>query len=78
MAPQDKSQYMPWPTEGAMRSGILFMMGGSMSGVGDIGKLGDGTLYFLFFFWPFGLIFRSLSIQNLIFNLCSHEIRTLC
>lgn len=43
MAPQDKAQYMPWPTEGAMRSGILFMMGGSMSGVGDIGKIGDGT-----------------------------------
>jgi hypothetical protein len=42
LPPQDKAQYMPWPTEAAMRAGILFMMGGSMSGVGDLGKIGDG------------------------------------
>lgn len=33
---------MPWPTEATMRAGILFRTNGSMSGVGDLGRIGDG------------------------------------
>jgi mediator of RNA polymerase II transcription subunit 4 len=39
----DKAQYQPWPTENAMRQGLLFQMEGSMSGVGQTGEIGDGT-----------------------------------
>ena len=43
LAPIDRAQYMPWPTENAMRQGLLFQMEGSMSGVGQTGQVGDGT-----------------------------------
>ena len=42
LAPIDKAQYQPWPTETAMRGGILFREGGSMSGIGDVGHMGEG------------------------------------
>ncbi|ORX39350.1 vitamin-D-receptor interacting mediator subunit 4-domain-containing protein [Kockovaella imperatae] len=41
LAPIDKAQYQPWPTETAMRAGILFREGGSMSGIGDVGIVGE-------------------------------------
>jgi mediator of RNA polymerase II transcription subunit 4 len=42
----DKAQYQPWPTETAMRAGILFREGGgSMSGLGDIGVMGEGKSF---------------------------------
>ena len=43
LTPIDRAQYMPWPTENAMRQGLLFQMEGSMSGVGQTGQVGDGT-----------------------------------
>jgi mediator of RNA polymerase II transcription subunit 4 len=42
LTPIDKAQYQPWPTEGAMRQGLLFQMEGSMSGIGQTGQIGDG------------------------------------
>lgn len=32
----------PWPNEANMRTGLLFQLGGSMSGIGDIGVVGEG------------------------------------
>jgi len=43
LTPIDRQQYQPWPTENAMRQGLLFQMEGSMSGVGQTGQVGDGT-----------------------------------
>ncbi|KAL7420996.1 hypothetical protein Q5752_003880 [Cryptotrichosporon argae] len=31
----------PWPSEAAMRTGLLFALEGSMSGTGDVGQVGD-------------------------------------
>jgi mediator of RNA polymerase II transcription subunit 4 len=42
LTPIDRQQYQPWPTENAMRQGLLFQMEGSMSGVGQTGQVGDG------------------------------------
>lgn len=42
LTPIDKAQYQPWPTENAMRQGLLFQMEGSMSNVGQTGQIGDG------------------------------------
>jgi len=42
LTPIDKAQYQPWPTENAMRQGLLFQMEGSMSGIGQTGQVGDG------------------------------------
>jgi mediator of RNA polymerase II transcription subunit 4 len=42
LTPIDKAQYQPWPTENAMRQGLLFQMEGSMSGTGQTGQIGDG------------------------------------
>jgi hypothetical protein len=32
----EKGIYKPWPTENAMRQGILFIEGGSLPGLGEI------------------------------------------
>lgn len=45
LTPIDRQQYQPWPTENAMRQGLLFQMEGSMSGVGQTGQVGDGMFY---------------------------------
>lgn len=42
LAPVDKAAATPWPNEAAMRQGLLFQLEGSMSGVGDVGVVGDG------------------------------------
>jgi hypothetical protein len=44
LTPLDRANALPWPTEAAMRQGLLFALQGSMSGVGDVGKIGDGEL----------------------------------
>ncbi|WVR09046.1 hypothetical protein IAU60_006106 [Kwoniella sp. DSM 27419] len=41
LAPVDKAQYQPWPTEMAMRQGLLFQLEGSMGGMGERGVMGD-------------------------------------
>lgn len=38
----DKAQATPWPNEMNMRQGLLFQLEGSMSGVGDVGVIGEG------------------------------------
>ncbi|KAK4687688.1 mediator of RNA polymerase II transcription subunit 4, partial [Tremellales sp. Uapishka_1] len=38
---RERAQSTPWPGEAEMRMGSLFILQGSMSGVGDVGKLGD-------------------------------------
>ncbi|WWD21288.1 hypothetical protein CI109_105772 [Kwoniella shandongensis] len=43
LAPVDKAQYTPWPTEMSMRQGLLFQLEGSMSGMGEKGVVGDET-----------------------------------
>ncbi|EKD04791.1 hypothetical protein A1Q2_00902 [Trichosporon asahii var. asahii CBS 8904] len=43
LAPVDKAAATPWPNEAAMRQGLLFQLEGSMSGVGDVGVVGDAT-----------------------------------
>ncbi|RSH95027.1 hypothetical protein EHS25_000113 [Saitozyma podzolica] len=43
LTPLDRANALPWPTEAAMRQGLLFALQGSMSGVGDVGKIGDET-----------------------------------
>lgn len=45
LAPVDKAAATPWPNEAAMRQGLLFQLEGSMSGVGDVGVVGDGEFY---------------------------------
>jgi mediator of RNA polymerase II transcription subunit 4 len=47
--PSEKGMYAPWPTEVGMRTGLLFQMSGSMSGVGDTGVIGDGESHGLAF-----------------------------
>lgn len=42
LAPVDKAQYAPWPTEMSMRMGLLFQLEGSMSGMGERGVVGEG------------------------------------
>lgn len=42
LAPVDKAAATPWPNEAAMRQGLLFQLEGSMSGIGDVGVVGDG------------------------------------
>ncbi|KAL0247756.1 hypothetical protein I308_103834 [Cryptococcus tetragattii IND107] len=41
LAPVDKAQYAPWPTEMSMRMGLLFQLEGSMSGMGERGVVGE-------------------------------------
>lgn len=41
LTPIDRAAYMPWPTEAAMRMGLLFQMQGSMSGVGLVESMGE-------------------------------------
>ncbi|TYJ57659.1 hypothetical protein B9479_001512 [Cryptococcus floricola] len=41
LAPVDRAQYTPWPTEMNMRMGLLFQLEGSMSGMGETGVVGD-------------------------------------
>ncbi|ODO06121.1 hypothetical protein L198_01353 [Cryptococcus wingfieldii CBS 7118] len=41
LAPVDRAQYTPWPTEMNMRMGLLFQLEGSMSGMGETGMVGD-------------------------------------
>ncbi|KAK8844058.1 hypothetical protein IAR55_006852 [Kwoniella newhampshirensis] len=41
LAPIDKAQCTPWPTEMNMRQGLLFQLEGSMSGMGEKGIVGD-------------------------------------
>ncbi|WVW79371.1 hypothetical protein I302_101339 [Kwoniella bestiolae CBS 10118] len=45
MSDIDKNQYQPWPTEMAMRMGLLFQMSGNegMGGMGRTGEVGDET-----------------------------------
>ncbi|TXT13710.1 hypothetical protein VHUM_01077 [Vanrija humicola] len=42
LAPVERAQAAPWPSEAAMRQGLLFQLEGSMSGVGDVGVVGEG------------------------------------
>ena len=44
MASHARAQHMPWPTEAVIRSGLLFRMNGSMTGVGDLGRIAVGKL----------------------------------
>ncbi|WOO81462.1 Mediator of RNA polymerase II transcription subunit 4 [Vanrija pseudolonga] len=41
LAPVERAQAAPWPNEAAMRQGLLFQLEGSMSGVGDVGVVGE-------------------------------------
>jgi mediator of RNA polymerase II transcription subunit 4 len=56
LTPIDKAQYQPWPTENAMRQGLLFQMEGSMSGIGQTGQIGDGMFYLL---TSYGVLIRQ-------------------
>ncbi|KAL1411149.1 hypothetical protein Q8F55_002099 [Vanrija albida] len=41
LAPVERAHAAPWPNETAMRQGLLFQLEGSMSGVGDVGVVGE-------------------------------------
>ncbi|BEJ15123.1 hypothetical protein CspHIS471_0408900 [Cutaneotrichosporon sp. HIS471] len=41
LAPVDRAQATPWPNETQMRQGLLWQLGGSMSGMGDVGVIGQ-------------------------------------
>ncbi|GMK57129.1 hypothetical protein CspeluHIS016_0309690 [Cutaneotrichosporon spelunceum] len=41
LAPVDRAHATPWPNETQMRQGLLWQLGGSMSGMGDVGAIGE-------------------------------------